>query len=355
MPSDPILAAVQEKKPGWQAGATPFSALDAAAKKARLGLNVTPEMINATKAAVTAANAASKAMGFRAPTGVDWRNNGGNWVTPVKDQQSCGSCVSFATCATIESRAAIVCRNAGLGLNLSENHLFFCGCGNCCSTGWNFAPALNFAQSTGVAYDADSPYTPTDKPCPSPPIRFRITGWKAVYGVPERKASLDAKGPMVAGMAVYEDFYNYQSGVYKHVAGNLVGYHAVCVVGFSESDHCWICKNSWGAGFGEGGFFRIAYGDASGMDTEFAFYEVELACPEQRPEPGRDCAQYVPLLQRVIAAARTDYRLRAGLRYHVCGTGWPTSLSQAQQKVVRNVQAILRECPQYRRAFCAAI
>ena len=91
------------------------------------------------------------------------------------------------------------------------------------------------------------------------------------------------------------------------------------------------------------------------MDTEFAFYEVELACPEQRPDPTRNCAQYVPLLQRVILAARQDSRLRAGLRYHVCGTGRPTSLSRTQEQVVKNVQAILRECPQYRRAFCATI
>jgi hypothetical protein len=354
-PHEAVAAAIQQKGAKWRAGATPLAGLDARGRKARLGLNVPQEAIAATKAAVEAANAASRAMGVRAATAVDWRANGGNWVTPVKDQQTCGSCVSFATCATIESRAAIACRNANLGLNLSENHLFFCGCGNCCDTGWQFSDALTFAQNTGVAYDADSPYTPVDKPCPAPPVRFRITGWKAVYGMAERKASLDANGPMVAGLHVYSDFYSYSSGVYSHVTGGFEGNHAVCVVGYSEADQCWICKNSWGTGFGEGGFFRMAYGDsASGMSTDFAFYEVTLQCPQPGPAPT-DCSQYVPLLLRVITAAQSDSRLRAGLRYYVCRTGRRPVLSAAQQRVVDNVQAILRLCPQYRGPVCARI
>ena len=38
----------------------------------------------------------------------DWRNEKGhNWTTPIKDQGPCGSCVSFATVALLESRYAM--------------------------------------------------------------------------------------------------------------------------------------------------------------------------------------------------------------------------------------------------------
>nr|MDO8133672.1 DUF4114 domain-containing protein [Candidatus Njordarchaeum guaymaensis] len=37
----------------------------------------------------------------------------------------------------------------------------------------------------------------------------------------------------------------------------------------------WICKNSWGRGWGEAGWFRIAYGEC-GIGTRFCFYNVEF-------------------------------------------------------------------------------
>jgi len=345
-----IRSEIVRKGATWQAGETPLTALPESERVAHLGLRVSDEERAATQEVIAAANRFSALqVAIAAPSAVDWRNNGGNFVTPIKDQKTCGSCVSFATVGTIESRVNIACRTPGGARDYSEAFLFYCGCGNCCGTGWNFAPALNYCQDTGVALETAFPYTPGDQPCKSGvAVAFKISGHSTSASAADRKAAL-VRGPVVGGLAVYQDFYAYTSGVYKHVSGALAGYHAVSVVGYDDGQRCWICKNSWGPGWGESGFFRIGYGQAE-MDTNFLFYEPQVACPT--PTPVDDCAQYVPYLQRVLVVARGHAGLRACLRYYVCRRGVRPYCSTEILAVVRVVIAILNRCPQYRDSFC---
>lgn len=350
-----LQAAINYKGFQWTAGATSVSALSAAEKKARLGLSVDPKKLAATERAIKAMEtlAASRFAAVAAPAAVDWRNNSGNWVSPIRDQGNCGSCVSFGTCATIEARLKIACRDANLATDLAEAHLFTCGCGNCCDTGWDFEPALDFAKNTGVGLESAFPYADHDQPCHAIPPAVKLTNWTAILAVADRKNVLATKGPVLAGMEVFDDFFSYQSGVYKHVSGGSAGYHAVSVVGYNDALKCWIVKNSWGPGWGQGGFFQIGYGEAS-MDTQFSFYDVDLQCPQPEPAPDQ-CQQYVDGLRRVLAAARTNMALRMCLRYYVCGKPPRPRCSTANLNVVRAVLAILERCPQYRAPFCRAL
>ncbi|MCZ8043247.1 MAG: C1 family peptidase [Beijerinckiaceae bacterium] len=208
------------------------------------------------------------------PAFIDWRNNNGNYVTAVKNQASCGSCVSFATCAVLESRVRIGQQSPGLSIDLSEAHLFSCGCGNCCATGWLPNRALDFAKSYGVGLERDFPYQPGDQACKTIPPAVKVSGYSAASSTSARKQAISLRGPVSASMAVYEDFTYYSKGIYKHVTGSLVGYHQVCVVGYDDQSQCWIAKNSWG-NWGESGFFRIAYGEC-GLDTQYPFYDPEV-------------------------------------------------------------------------------
>ncbi|MCI0357074.1 MAG: C1 family peptidase [Planctomycetaceae bacterium] len=345
-----IRSAIARKGATWEAGETSLTALSPAERVAHLGLRVSDEERTAARQAIKAANRISAlSRAAAAPAAIDWRNNGGNFVTPIKDQANCGACVSFATLATIESRVNIACRTPSGARDYSEAFLFYCGCGKCCSSGWNFAPALDFCRETGVALDAAFPYTPGDQTCKSGvAVSFKINGHSTAASTADRKAAL-VRGPVVGGMAVYQDFYAYTRGVYRHVSGNLTGYHAVSVIGYDDADRCWICKNSWGSAWGDAGFFRVGYGDAE-MDTEFLFYEPQVACPT--PAPVVDCARYVPYLQRALETARSHSALRASLRYHVCGKGVRYNFSPDVLAVARVVVSILNRCPQYRASFC---
>jgi C1A family cysteine protease len=282
---DSLQSQISKKGFDWVADETSFSALPMGEQVQSLGLSVTMEELATNEQAIKevesmqSTTAAKFADAFSAPAAIDWRNNDGDYTTSVKDQLSCGSSVSFATIGTIEARMNIACKNPNLDPNYSEAFLFYCGCGSCCGTGWNFARALDFCQNTGVALDSAFPYTPGNQPCKiGVTPAFKITAWTSALSIADRKNVIASKGPVVAGMEVFEDFSFYHSGVYKHVTGAFRGYHAVSVVGYDDNLQCWIAKNSWSTSWGGNGFFKIGYGECK-MDTSFAFYDVTLDCP----------------------------------------------------------------------------
>merc|ERR1719335_1419916 len=73
------------------------------------------------------------------------------------------------------------------------------------------------------------------------------------------------KGPISVAFTVYEDFENYDSGIYHHKSGGNLGGHAVRIVGFGTSKGAsgqkyWKVANSWNPYWGEKGYFRIRRG-----------------------------------------------------------------------------------------------
>ena len=212
-----------------------------------------------------------------APAAYDLRNVGGrNFVTPVTDQKSCGSCVAFGTVATVESRLRVQRNDANLAVDLSEAHLFFCHArarGRNCSTGWWPNEALDDFKSKGVVDEACYPYNLSNTDCSGLCSNWaeravKITGYTVLTGKAAQIKDWisSGKGPVSACFVVYQDFFSYKRGVYKHVTGSQAGGHCVTIVGYNDSPGYWICKNSWGKGWGDQGFFCIAYGEC-GIDS----------------------------------------------------------------------------------------
>ncbi len=135
-----------------------------------------------------------------APAARDWRNvNGKNYVTPVKNQGGCGSCVSFGTCATIEANIRIKANNHQKAVDLSEAFMQFCGGGSC--SGWGLTSGLAYAKSTGVTDDACFPYQPRNQPCSDRCSNWqsrltKITGFQAHSTMEARKTAISSIGPV---------------------------------------------------------------------------------------------------------------------------------------------------------------
>lgn len=76
-------------------------------------------------------------------------------------------------------------------------------------------------------------------------------------------------GPVMVGLMVYEDLYNYKEGIYEYTTGGLIGGHAVRLIGWghdSDGHLYWVAQNQWTADWGEKGYFRVKAGEI-GIDT----------------------------------------------------------------------------------------
>lgn len=212
------------------------------------------------------------------PSSFDLRNvNGANYVSNIEYQGSCGSCVAFGTLAAIEGRVKYQARNPNMPFKLSEAHLFYghaaaegrnCGNGLPFFHGWFPDRALIAVQQKGVVSDRCFSYSsnpiPTQlKLCSNWASElYHIQSHRKLTNIADIKKELVENGPVISCLTVYKDFENYKSGVYTHTFGiEIPGGHCVCIVGYDDAQGCWIGKNSWSSGWGEGGYFRIKYGE----------------------------------------------------------------------------------------------
>jgi len=228
------------------------------------------------------------------PDQFSWQDvEGVNWVTPARNQQSCGSCVAFGTISALESVIQIELGNK-LDIDLSEAHLFYCG-GGSCSQGWTVSKSVNYIETYGVPLESCFPYAPRqtdcDKTCPDWETQaIKLIDGARIKSYPPKisdvQEALIENGPLVTTFTVYSDFFAYNYGIYEHVSGGVAGGHAVAIVGYDNVNEYWICKNSWGKNWGENGFFRIRYGEC-GIGSTFNTYYLSGVY-------GGICDEYLP-------------------------------------------------------------
>ncbi len=255
---DEIDAYIAEMGYDWVAGPTSVSNLSPEERARRLG----GEMPADIAAIFDTLQPPPEVRGMTFRSSFDWRDFDG--VTPAKDQEDCGSCWAFGACSATEAHVRIY---EGVLLDISEQQTIDCndqGAG--CDGGWADA-AYAVHYNPGAVSEDDIPYLATDGNSCRQKRHDKVAiidgSGNVSNTVTSLKYAIETYGPLSVGMCVYEDFYGYTGGCYEH-AGTDWTNHVVLMLGWDDEmcggDGAWICKNSWGGGFGEGGFFYIKYG-----------------------------------------------------------------------------------------------
>jgi len=200
------------------------------------------------------------------PSSFDWRNvNGTNYVTSIKDQSPAPTCEAYALCASLET---IIQYQIGeiYNADLSETHLYFYPGGTYKEGYVNLVDAANYLVEHGVPDEGcyPDPHRAYDYPFISlegwENRTVKINRWGWVENDEEAiKTALIEYGPLVFCAIFWKDFNFYNEGVYSHKWGRLAGGHVMTIVGYNDSEQCWIVKNSWGTKWGLDGYYKMSY------------------------------------------------------------------------------------------------
>jgi C1A family cysteine protease len=201
------------------------------------------------------------------PASVDWRTKGA--VNAVKDQGQCGSCWAFSTVGALEGRNQIA---TGTLLSLSEQQLVDCAKnGNQGCNGGDMGLAFDYLKSNKLETESAYPYKAVDGSCKYSSAKGKVGDKGHVNVKQNTKAQLMAaiaEGPVsVAIEADTTVFQYYSGGVLNSKSCGTSLDHGVVAVGYGNQggQDYYIVRNSWGAGWGEKGYVRIAAVDGAGI------------------------------------------------------------------------------------------
>jgi putative hemolysin len=233
-----------------------------------------------------------------APSSFDWRNyDGGDWMTPVKNQGSCGSCWAFSAVGVVEAIYNIATGDPDLDLNLSEEYLVAdCLLGNSCCGGW-MATAFDLVRDDGIPDEACLPYIDQSGcscgggtcdsnctyigsgVCSDATCSDRCWDWQDrvltidTYGgvsPSQIKQSVVDTGPLSVAMGIGSSYGGYWDGdIYRCTNDSGIN-HGVVIAGYNDAGGYWIVRNSWGSGWNGDGYFKVGYGECA--IEQFATY-----------------------------------------------------------------------------------
>jgi cathepsin X len=277
----------------------------------------------------------NKYRGVEVPSSLDWRYaNGQRYGTWSRNQHMpnyCGSCWAMSSTSAFNDRIAIQHKNLFPEWDMAPQVLLDCDTADDGCHGGDPDNAYEYMVKQGIVSETCAPYEAvghdTGRTCDAearckncspgrggcvaqyPHQVWYATEHGSVKGETDMISALQ-DGPIVCGMAVTQQFENYEGfGIFNDTTGDTSQDHAISIVGYgadSAGTPYWIGRNSWGTYWGYEGYFRIVRGTNN--------LGIEVGCSWATPaaEPvwvnssSSTATQKKGLLQRIGSALKED-------------------------------------------------
>ncbi|EQA71648.1 C1 family peptidase [Leptospira noguchii] len=201
-------------------------------------------------------------------------------MPPVGNQGEQGSCVAWSTAYATKSFQEYIERKSSKDWSLrtaqgTPNYskifspaFIYNQINGGRDNGSLISDAMRVMVEMGAAPWDTMPYNPADyRTRPSQAAIEAASKYKAkeflrvkTTDMNEVKAQLSEGKPVVAGVLVYENFFNLKGDqIYKEGLGKTYGGHAIALVGYDDSKNAVKFINSWGTDWGDQGYGYIDY------------------------------------------------------------------------------------------------
>ncbi|XP_013771910.1 cathepsin B-like [Limulus polyphemus] len=245
------------------------------------------------------------------PTSFDSRQQWPNCpsIGEIRDQGSCGSCWAFGAVEAMSDRYCVA-SGGKVKVEVSAEDLLSCcwTCGMGCNGGFPGAAWSYWVHEgivSGGLYGSNvgcQPYLirpcehhingsrpPCDESQNTPKcVSMCEKGYNSTYSADKHygkssysvsssinqiQTEIMKNGPVEGSFTVYSDFINYKSGVYQHHTSEVLGMHAIRILGWGVENDTpyWLVANSWNTDWGDKGYFKILRGkDECGIESQIS-------------------------------------------------------------------------------------
>jgi len=194
------------------------------------------------------------------------------FCSPIVDQGNLGSCTANAIVSGLREYILIFSKLklillSRLFLYYEERKIE--GTINL-DSGAQLRDGMKVLNKLGVCPEIDYPYiianfrNPPSKTALKHALKYKITSYNRVWDLDSLKTSLAENNPVVCGIKIYSSFESEEvakTGIVPMPKPYepLLGGHAVLAIGYNNKTNQVILRNSWGAEWGNKGYFYLPY------------------------------------------------------------------------------------------------